>query len=164
MPVKSEWEWEPDINVFKYPLVIQSLCGSEFGNHYDTSFWGSLFENGSDKNTCLVVFVYIQIYYIKIFFFFHFFFFYLCWILSYIEMKQPWVYMCSLSQPPLYKTLNPFLQAYNKYSINELIIIIDDINIVSDQNCYLEALWQLTPTPQTGGDYTKTNLCLHLIF
>ena len=30
-----------------------------------------------------------------------FFFFYLWWILSYIEMKQPWVYMCSPSQSPL---------------------------------------------------------------
>ena len=30
-----------------------------------------------------------------------FFFFYLWWILSYIEMKQPWVYMCSPSRSPL---------------------------------------------------------------
>ena len=30
-----------------------------------------------------------------------FFFFYLWWILSYIEMKQPWVHMCSPSQSPL---------------------------------------------------------------
>ena len=30
-----------------------------------------------------------------------YFFFYLWWILSYIEMKQPWVYMCSPSQSPL---------------------------------------------------------------
>ena len=30
-----------------------------------------------------------------------FFFFYLWWILSYIEMKQPRVYMCSPSQSPL---------------------------------------------------------------
>ena len=30
-----------------------------------------------------------------------FFIFYLWWILSYIEMKQPWVYMCSPSQSPL---------------------------------------------------------------
>ena len=29
------------------------------------------------------------------------FFFYLWWILSYFEMKQPWVYMCSPSQSPL---------------------------------------------------------------
>ena len=35
------------------------------------------------------------------FFFFFFFFFYLWWILSYIEMKQPRVYMCSPSQSPL---------------------------------------------------------------
>ena len=33
--------------------------------------------------------------------FFFIFFFYLWWILSYIEMKQPWVYMCSPSQSPL---------------------------------------------------------------
>ena len=33
--------------------------------------------------------------------FFFFFFFYLWWILSYIEMKQPRVYMCSPSQSPL---------------------------------------------------------------
>ena len=33
--------------------------------------------------------------------FFKLFFFYLWWILSYIEMKQPWVYMCSPSQSPL---------------------------------------------------------------
>ena len=31
----------------------------------------------------------------------YFFFFYLQWILSYIEMKQPWVYMCSPSRTPL---------------------------------------------------------------
>ena len=35
------------------------------------------------------------------FFFFAYFFFYLWWILSYIEMKQPWVYMCSPSRSPL---------------------------------------------------------------
>ena len=35
------------------------------------------------------------------FFFFFFFFFYLWWILTYIEMKQPRVYMCSPSQSPL---------------------------------------------------------------
>ena len=33
--------------------------------------------------------------------FFFFLFFYLWWILSYIEMKQPRVYMCSPSQSPL---------------------------------------------------------------
>ena len=36
-----------------------------------------------------------------IFIFFIFYFFYLWWILSYIEMKQPRVYMCSPSQSPL---------------------------------------------------------------
>ena len=36
-----------------------------------------------------------------LFLFFFFFFFYLWWILSYIEMKQPRVYMCSPSQSPL---------------------------------------------------------------
>ena len=34
-------------------------------------------------------------------FFSFFYFFNLWWILSYIEMKQPWVYMCSPSQFPL---------------------------------------------------------------
>ena len=33
--------------------------------------------------------------------FLFFFFFYLWWILSYIEMKQPWVYMCFPSRSPL---------------------------------------------------------------
>ena len=33
--------------------------------------------------------------------FFLLLFFYLQWILSYIEMKQPWVYMCSPSRSPL---------------------------------------------------------------
>ena len=46
----------------------------------------------------------------KVYFYFYFFlvvefsfflFFFLWWILSYIEMKQPRVYMCSPSQPPL---------------------------------------------------------------
>ena len=32
---------------------------------------------------------------------FYLFIFYLWWILSYIEMKQPWVYMCSPSRSPL---------------------------------------------------------------
>ena len=32
---------------------------------------------------------------------FFFLFFYLQWILSYIEIKQPWVYMCSPSRSPL---------------------------------------------------------------
>ena len=36
----------------------------------------------------------------RVFFFFNFFF-YLWWILSYIEMKQPWVYMCPPSRSPL---------------------------------------------------------------
>ena len=35
------------------------------------------------------------------FLFFYLFIFYLWWILSYIEMKQPRVYMCSPSQSPL---------------------------------------------------------------
>ena len=39
--------------------------------------------------------------YTLLFIFFYFFFFYLWWILSYIEMKQPWVYMCSPSRSPL---------------------------------------------------------------
>ena len=33
----------------------------------------------------------------SILFFFNFFFFYLWWILSYIEMKQPWVYSLQYS-------------------------------------------------------------------
>ena len=37
---------------------------------------------------------------LKSLFFFYFYFFNLWWILSYIEMKQPWVYMCSPSQSP----------------------------------------------------------------
>ena len=48
----------------KIPLWFQ--CGSEFGNRYDTPFWGSLFEKGSDKNTYLVVFVCTQMDYIKL--------------------------------------------------------------------------------------------------
>ena len=36
-----------------------------------------------------------------IFYLFYLFIFYLWWILSYIEMKQPRVYMCSPSQSPL---------------------------------------------------------------
>ena len=36
-----------------------------------------------------------------VFLIFIFFKFYLQWILSYIEMKQPWVYMCSPSRSPL---------------------------------------------------------------
>ena len=35
------------------------------------------------------------------------FFFNLWWILSYIEMKQPWVYMCSQSPSPLHLPLHP---------------------------------------------------------
>ena len=38
--------------------------------------------------------------YFSFFFFIYLFFFYLWWILSYIEMKQPRVYMCSPSQSP----------------------------------------------------------------
>ena len=43
------------------------------------------------------------LYYLSLFFFVtsFLFFFYLWWILSYIEMKQPWVYICSPSQSPL---------------------------------------------------------------
>ena len=49
---------------------------------------------------CIVVYIF---YFFLFFFFFFlfFFFFYLWWILSYIEMKQPRVYMCSPSQSPL---------------------------------------------------------------
>ena len=46
-------------------------------------------------------FFFVCLFYIYIFFHFFIFFFYLWWILSYIEMKQPWVYMCSPSQSPL---------------------------------------------------------------
>ena len=50
--------------------------------------------------TCWSTFLFLS------FFFFlvaltSFFFFYLWWILSYIEMKQPWVYTCSPSRSPL---------------------------------------------------------------
>ena len=37
----------------------------------------------------------------KFLFYLFIYFFYLWWILSYIEMKQPWVYMCSPSRSPL---------------------------------------------------------------
>ena len=40
-------------------------------------------------------------------FYFLFYFFNLWWILSYIEMKQPWVYMCSPSQNPLQPPSTP---------------------------------------------------------
>ena len=46
------------------------------------------------------------------FFYFEFFFFYLWWILSYIEMKQKWVYMCS----PSWSSLPP--SAFSKTSLN----------------------------------------------
>ena len=36
-----------------------------------------------------------------------FFFFFLWWILSYIKMKQPWVYMCSHPDPPSHLPLHP---------------------------------------------------------
>ena len=42
---------------------------------------------------CVCVFVSVPEYALKFIFFFNFFFL-LWWILSYIEMKQPWVYMC----------------------------------------------------------------------
>ena len=40
------------------------------------------------------------------FFFLFIIFFYLWWILSYIEMKQPWVYMCSHPNPPSHLPCN----------------------------------------------------------
>ena len=41
-----------------------------------------------------------QLFFLLLFFFFnyyYYYFFFIVWILSYIEMKQPWVYMCSPS-------------------------------------------------------------------
>ena len=48
------------------------------------------------------------IFFFLFFFYFFYFFFYLWWILSYIEMKQPRVYMCSHPNPPSHLPLHPF--------------------------------------------------------
>ena len=45
-----------------------------------------------------------------------FFKFYLWWILSYIEMKQPWVYMCSPSQSLLPPPSPPVAWIFNSFS------------------------------------------------
>ena len=41
------------------------------------------------------------LFFLFIYLFIYLFIFYFWWILSYIEMKQPWVYMCSPSRSPL---------------------------------------------------------------
>ena len=46
-------------------------------------------------------------------------FFYLWWILSYIEMKQPWVYMCSPSQSPLPPPSPPIPSRFSQYTRSE---------------------------------------------
>ena len=46
-------------------------------------------------------------FFLSFFFNLSFFFFFLQWILSYIEMKQPWVYMCSTSRTPSHLPLHP---------------------------------------------------------
>ena len=68
-----------------------------------------------------------------LFLLFLFFFFNLWWILSYIEMKQPWVYMCSPSRPPLPPPSPPapFRFSQNGYGIfTEIILQKEAKNVV----------------------------------
>ena len=46
-------------------------------------------------------------------------FFYLWWILSYIEMKQPWLYMCSPSQSPLPPLPSPVSSRFSQCTSSE---------------------------------------------
>ena len=48
-----------------------------------------------------------------------FFFFYMWWILSYIEMKQPWVYMCSPSRSPLPSHSPPAPSRFSQCTMSE---------------------------------------------
>ena len=43
-------------------------------------------------------FFFLYFFFLCVVFLFFYYYFYLYWILSYIEMKQPWVYMCSPSR------------------------------------------------------------------
>ena len=58
---------------------------------------------------------------LRFFVFCFLFFFNLWWILSYIEMKQPWVYMCSPSQSPLPPPSPPFPSRFSQCTRSECL-------------------------------------------
>ena len=72
---------------------VAKLIGFTWWEHQYTCTWG--FMSGLYKLSCSLLYYSPQ----ELFFFI--LFFYLWWILSYTEMKQPWVYMCSPSRSPL---------------------------------------------------------------
>ena len=57
-----------------------------------------------------------------------FFFFYLWWILSYIEMKQPRVYMCSPSQSHLPPPSPPIPSRFSQCTRSEHLSHAEDVN------------------------------------
>ena len=64
-----------------------------------------------------------------IFFYFYFLFiFYLWWILSYIEMKQPWVYMCSPSRSPLPPPSPPAPSRFSQCTRSERYFICSSVH------------------------------------
>ena len=81
-----------------------------------------------------------------ILFFFFFSFFYLWWILSYIEMKQPWVYMCLPSRSPL-----PSLSVFPVHQVRALVSCIQPGLVICStlDNIHVSMLfsWNIPPSP-----------------
>ena len=115
----SDLLWKLDHVQFFFFSVERKVCfifsagnraGNEGGGHLSKDIltltdnqWARAFigrgrglHSESAQSALTVIFLFFLF-----FFNFYFFIFYLWWILSYIEMKQPWVYMCSPSQSPL---------------------------------------------------------------
>ena len=84
------WEWRGWTPVQRHTHPHWQSVGKSFIGR------GRGLHSESSQSALTVIFLFFLF-----FFNFYFFIFYLWWILSYIEMKQPWVYMCSPSQSPL---------------------------------------------------------------
>ena len=97
------------LTLFSFPQKNIYFCFIDYAKAFACVDHNKLENSSRDGNTRpldlpLFFFIFCNFYlfiYLRIFCILRFFFFYLWWILSYIEMKQPWVYMCSPSRFPL---------------------------------------------------------------
>ena len=98
------------------------------------------------------------------------FFFYLWWILSYIEMKQPWVYMCSPSRFPLPPPSPPTPSRFSQCTRSERLSHASNLGwwSVSPEIIYMFRCCSLETShprllPQSPKDYS-IHLCLFFCF
>ena len=90
---------------------------------------------------------------------FFFFFFYLWWILSYIEMKQPWVYMCSPSWSPLPPPSPPAPSRFSQCTRSEPLSHASNLgSLAFSMTQQMLAIWSLAPLPFLNPAWTFKNL------